>query len=182
MLRKGIEFLVPDYDLQDWGGFVYGKKSWAKFTFNAGVRFDYRSISGKAMIHDTLGHPAATGDTIFTGFHSGFSAVTGSAGITFRVNKTFNLKFNVGRGFRAPNIAELASNGVHEGTFRYEIGNPLLKPETSIQVDGEISANTKLLSAVFNGFYNVIDNYISDFVCLSKKVIIEIDGEIHKFQ
>jgi len=29
---------------------------------------------------------------------------------------------------------------------------------------------------------HVIDNFISDFVCLSKKVIIEIDGEIHKFQ
>jgi len=159
-LNKGVEFLVPDYDLQDWGGFVYGKKSWQRFTVNAGIRFDYRSISGKAMIHDTLGHTAATGDTIFTAFHPAFTAVTGSAGITFRLSKTFNLKFNVGRGFRAPNIAELGSNGVHEGTFRYEIGNPLLKPETSIQVDGEISANIKWLSAVFNGFYNVIDDYI----------------------
>ncbi len=27
-----------------------------------------------------------------------------------------------------------------------------------------------------------IDNYIVDFVCLSKKLIIEIDGEIHQFQ
>ncbi|MCX6246596.1 MAG: TonB-dependent receptor [Bacteroidetes bacterium] len=159
-LNKGVEFLVPDYDLQDWGGFVYGKKSWEKFTLNAGIRFDYRSITGKSMIHDSLGNPATSGDTVFPGFHTGFSAVTGSAGFTFRLNKTFNLKFNVGRGFRAPNIAELGANGVHEGTFRYEIGNPLLKPETSLQVDGEISANIKWLSAVFNGFYNVIDNYI----------------------
>jgi len=29
---------------------------------------------------------------------------------------------------------------------------------------------------------HVIDDFISDFVCLSKKVIIDIDGEIHKFQ
>ena len=29
---------------------------------------------------------------------------------------------------------------------------------------------------------HVIDNYIVDFVCLSKKVIIEIDGEIHRYQ
>jgi len=54
----------------------------------------------------------------------------------------------------------LGSNGIHEGTLRYEIGNPLLKPETSFQVDGEISANTKFLNAVFSGFYNIIDNYI----------------------
>jgi iron complex outermembrane receptor protein len=159
-LNRGVEFLVPDYDLQDWGGFAYVKKSWERITLNAGIRFDYRSLNGKPMIHDTLGHPAASGDTIFRAFHSTFSAFTGSSGITFRLNKVVNLKFNIGRGYRAPNIAELGSNGVHEGTLRYEIGNPLLKPETSIQVDGEISANTKLLSAVFNGFYNVIDNYI----------------------
>jgi len=29
---------------------------------------------------------------------------------------------------------------------------------------------------------HVIGDFIPDFVCLSKKVIIEIDGEIHKFQ
>jgi len=29
---------------------------------------------------------------------------------------------------------------------------------------------------------HVIDDFIADFVCLSKKVIIEIDGEIHKFR
>ena len=59
-----------------------------------------------------------------------------------------------------PNIAELSSNGVHEGTFRYEIGNVDLKAETSAQVD---------LGAIFDGehisfeaglFYNAIDNYI----------------------
>jgi len=97
---------------------------------------------------------------LFSSFKSDFNAFTGSAGMTFRLSKVFNFKFNIGRGFRAPNIAELASNGVHEGTFRYEIGNPALKAETSIQIDGEISAATKFLNAVFNGFYNIIDNYI----------------------
>ena len=29
---------------------------------------------------------------------------------------------------------------------------------------------------------HVIGDFISDFVCLSKKVIIEIDGKIHEFQ
>lgn len=29
---------------------------------------------------------------------------------------------------------------------------------------------------------HVISNYITDFVCLSKKLIIEVDGEIHKYQ
>ena len=80
--------------------------------------------------------------------------------MTFRLNKAINFKFNVGRGFRAPNISELAANGLHEGTFRYEIGNPDLKPETSLQIDGEISWDNKYLNMAFNGFYNIIDNFI----------------------
>ncbi|MBP8850960.1 MAG: DUF559 domain-containing protein [Breznakibacter sp.] len=29
---------------------------------------------------------------------------------------------------------------------------------------------------------HVIDNYIADFVCLTKRVIIELDGKIHQTQ
>jgi iron complex outermembrane receptor protein len=37
------------------------------------------------------------------------------------------VRLNLASGFRAPNLAELTSNGVHEGTNRYEIGNSDLK-------------------------------------------------------
>ncbi len=158
--NKGIEFLVPDYDLQDLGGFVYAKKTWERFTLNLGVRLDHRNITGKQLVIDSLGHPASYGKILFPSFTDDFMAFSGSLGMTFRLNKVLNFKFNIGRGFRAPNIAELGSNGIHEGTFRYEIGNPLLKPETSLQVDGEIAVNTKYLNAVFNGYYNMINNYI----------------------
>jgi iron complex outermembrane receptor protein len=156
----GNDFLIPDYDLQDVGGFIYGKKTWKRFTFNMGIRYDHRYVNGKPLYLDSLGHPVSAGDTLFPAFQSNFSAFTGSAGMTFRLNRVFNFKFNIGRGFRAPNIAELGSNGVHEGTFRYEIGNPDLKPETSLQIDGEISAETKYLDVIFNGYYNIINNYI----------------------
>lgn len=159
-LNKGEEFLVPDYHLQDLGGFIYGKKSWAIFTLNAGVRFDHRYIDSRRLILDSLGSPAVSGDTLFPGFVTDFSAITGSVGMTCRLNRHWNFKFNTGRGFRAPNIAELGSNGVHEGTFRYEIGNPGLNPETSFQIDGEVAFSTTKLNLVFNGFYNLIDQYI----------------------
>jgi iron complex outermembrane receptor protein len=37
------------------------------------------------------------------------------------------IRLNLASGFRAPNLAELTSNGVHEGTNRYEIGNSDLR-------------------------------------------------------
>lgn len=158
--NKGIEFLVPAYNLQNLGGFIYAKKSWEKWTLNAGFRYDHRWIDGKPLYLDSLGIPTPSGDTIFPGFNNSFGAISGSTGFTFAASNLFNFKFNLGSGFRAPNIAELGSNGIHPGTFRYEIGNPFLKPENSLQADGEISANWDWLSIVFSGYYNYIFNYI----------------------
>ncbi|MCX6306664.1 MAG: TonB-dependent receptor [Bacteroidetes bacterium] len=158
--NKGTEYLIPAYSLQDLGAFIYAKKSWKKWTLDAGVRYDARWVDGKSLLLDSLGIPAKAGDTIFPGFKSHFSAFSGSTGFTFAASEIFNFKFNLGSGFRSPNIAELGSNGVHEGTFRYEIGNPHLKPENSLQVDGEISAGWHWIRATFCGYYNYIYNYI----------------------
>ncbi len=158
--NRGTEFLIPDYDLQDLGGFTYLKKTWEKFTFNLGLRYDFRHLNSFALYLDTLGQQASSGDTLFWNFNRDFSAFSGSTGMTFRLNKYWNFKFNLGRGFRAPNISELSANGLHEGTFRYEIGNQALDPETSFQIDGEIVWENKYLEMTFNGFYNLVYNFI----------------------
>ncbi len=158
--NKGIEFLVPDFNLQDFGGFGYIKKTYEKFTMNAGIRYDFRKVSGKALYVDSLGNTVDFGDTLFHAFNADFSAITGGVGFTYQVNKLINIKLNIGRGYRAPNIAELASNGVHEGTFRFELGDDHLKPETSIQIDGEVSVNSNFINATVSGFYNTINDYI----------------------
>ena len=63
-------------------------------------------------------------------------------------------------GFRAPNLAELTSNGVHEGSNRYEIGNADLKNEQNIQTDLNIEYASSHFELFANGFYNHINNYI----------------------
>jgi len=139
---------------------VYAKKTWERFTLNLGLRYDYRHVKVYPLYLDTLGSPVDSGDTLFHSFNTEFSAFTGSTGMTFLLSKSIHFKFNVGRGFRAPNISELSANGLHEGTFRYEAGNPRLEPETSLQFDGEISWENKYLNLTFNGFYNIINNFI----------------------
>jgi len=158
--NKGNEFLVPDYRLQDFGGFAFLKKNYKKLTYNLGLRFDTREIIGEQLLIDSIGFPSVIGDTLFKAFNTNISAFSGAIGITYAINKAINLKANIGKGYRAPNIAELGSNGVHEGTFRYELGNSDLKPETSTQFDIEISAQSKKANITFDGFYNIIDNYI----------------------
>jgi iron complex outermembrane receptor protein len=147
---SGIEQLIPDYDSRAFGGFAYIKKTWNNDTFNAGVRFDYRKMKGKAF----------DGDAQFNAFSNKFSHVTGALGYTHEFNDAFSFKANAGSAFRAPNIAELSANGVHEGAFRYEVGNPDLKPEQSYQFDASFEYQNQYINTSLGAFANIIDNYI----------------------
>jgi iron complex outermembrane receptor protein len=146
----GAEQLVPDYDSQAFGAFAYLKKTWDNNTFNAGIRFDYRKMTGESF----------DGDSQFDAFTNKFSHITGALGYTHEFNDALSFKANAGSAFRAPNIAELASNGVHEGVFRYEIGNADLRPEQSYQFDASFDYQNQYISASAGGFVNFINNYI----------------------
>jgi iron complex outermembrane receptor protein len=150
--NKGREFLIPDYDLNDFGIFSSIKKSYEKTTLNAGARYDLRDVHGEEKNTDSL--------ILFRGFNRSFFSISVSVGVTHQLTNTINLKANIGRGFRAPNIPELSSNGVHEGTNRFEKGNTELKPETSLQFDLGLLYESDLIEASINLFQNNIDNFI----------------------
>lgn len=167
---SGDEFLIPNYDLFDLGAFAITRKTFNKLTLSGGFRFDTRSLKGKALYLDEEGAPSGQpkdgGTTKFAAFDRNFSNVSGSVGISYEASDKVVLKLNAARGFRAPNIAELAANGVHEGTIKYEYGNNNLKPEVSTQVDGGVEFNTQHVSLGANVFYN----HISDFI-FSRKLL-----------
>ncbi|MEO6454328.1 MAG: TonB-dependent receptor [Ginsengibacter sp.] len=148
----GNEVLIPAYSLFDIGGFIYTKKNYNKFTVSGGARYDNRKINSKFFEED--------GNIKFFPFDKNFGNVSASIGAAYDVSSTVTAKLNISRGFRAPNIAELAANGVHEGTIKYEYGNTNLKSETSLQADGGIDINTEHVSLTASLFYNNIQNYI----------------------
>ncbi len=151
-VNKGEEFLVPDYDAYGIGAFAYIKKTWTNNTFNAGIRYDYKQNKGKGLIEED--------ETRFEPFTNKFSNISGALGYTHQFNDKLNFKANAGSAFRAPNPAELASNGVHEGTFRFEIGNPDLSPERSYQADATLEYNNDFISASVGIYENYIHNFI----------------------
>lgn len=163
-LNKGIEYLVPEYQLFDAGAFVVGKKSWGKIDISGGLRYDNRSENGSALYLNgneektTAADPSAK--LRFAKLAENFGGISGSIGASYQPSEHWNMKLNISRGFRAPNISELASNGVHEGTIRYEIGNSNLKAESSLQTDFELGYSTEHVSAKVNLFTNNISNYI----------------------
>lgn len=150
--NKGEEAIIPDYELFDIGAFVFSQFTKDRLSVSGGVRFDTRLVNGDAMILDS--------EPKFNAFKRSFSNVSGSIGFAYGVSKAVTLKLNAARGFRAPNLAELASNGAHEGTNRYEAGNNNLKSEVSSQIDAGAEINTEHISFTANVFYNNIAHFI----------------------
>ena len=150
--NKGVEQLIPDYKLFDLGAYIYSQKTLKKLTISGGIRFDSRQLDAA----DLLDGAVIKGNA----FKKNFSNFSGSIGIAAQLTNKLNLKFNVARGFRAPSIPELASNGVHEGTIRYEYGDNSLKSETSLQFDGGIDLNAEHISLGLSAFFNSFTNFI----------------------
>lgn len=150
--NRAEEAIIPDYDLLDAGGYVFTQYTKGKWNASGGIRFDNRHISSKQMLDGS--------DVKFHAFTKDFSNVSGSAGVSYLASNTVTLKMNVARGFRAPSLAELASNGAHEGTNRYEVGDNNLKSETSLQADAGLEINTAHITFGVNGFYNHLQNFI----------------------
>ena len=135
----GEETLIPAYKLFDIGGYATVSKQIEDLTLNGGLRYDHRHID----FNDR-----------------NFGSLTGSIGAVWNMTSHTNLRLNLARGFRAPNMSELGSDGVHEGTLRYEIGNPDLKAEYSWQADLGLDFTSQYVSAQIALFANRIQNYI----------------------
>ena len=151
-VNEGDEFLIPDYKLFDFGVFATAVADLGEWVFNGGMRFDNRHLNSRELMDD--------GALRFDAFKRDFNGFTASVGAVWHANDKLDLRANAARGFRAPNISELASNGVHEGSLRYEVGNHNLKPEFSLQFDLGMEYTASWIDAQLSLFSNRIDNYI----------------------
>ena len=151
--NEGEEYLIPDYHLFDFGLYATATKSLNDlWTLNGGLRYDHRHLKAFPDVSMLTG--------LENNFSRNFGAFTGSVGAVCNINEHFNLRMNLARGFRAPNLSELGSNGKHEGSLRYEIGDKDLKPEYSLQADLGLDFTSHYLSAQLALFANRIENYI----------------------
>ena len=148
----GEEYLIPSYRLFDVGAFASVTRQFDNLTLSGGLRYDIRHLHSYEQEDE--------GELRFTDFTRNFSGLTGSIGAIYNITPKLNMRLNLSRGFRAPNLSELGSNGEHEGTFRYEIGNSQLSPENSWQLDLGLDYSSEIISTQLSLFANHIDNYI----------------------
>lgn len=185
--NKGVEFLIPDYDLFDIGAFVFAQKTFNQLTVAGGFRFDNRHLKAHELFLNeneevtNASHPNA--ELKFPHFNQNYNGFSGSLGLSYQSSKNSTLKLNLSQGFRAPNIAELGSNGKHEGTFRYEIGNPNLKSEISRQIDLAYYLDLEHISLELSPFINFIEHYIFlEKINDGDESLVDSHDNVSKFQ
>jgi iron complex outermembrane receptor protein len=84
----------------------------------------------------------------------------GLLGLNMNSPHGFYGKASISSGVRIPNLAELSSNGLHEGVFTFEIGNPKFKNEQVVAANLILGIKQNGLDAFFSPFYNRYFNYI----------------------
>lgn len=149
----GEERLIPDAKIADVGFFGTSQYKFNKNLLQFGVRYDFRNVTIQEF-----GEIGAGGS--FQKLDKNLESINASFGFKTEITEKITTRINIATGFRAPNLSELSSNGVHEGSNRYEIGNPNLKNEQNFQIDLNVDYNAEHFDFFANGFYNNIHNYI----------------------
>ena len=168
--KDATDFPIPNYQLTDIGGFIYGKWKYEKLVISGGFRLDTRHLKADGFY---VGNNTVTGfekqyflpDTAgatlqFARLDKQFNGTSLSIGMAYQLSKKINLKLNIAKGYRSPSITEIASNGLDPGAHIIYLGNRDFKPEFSFQQDISVSGNFRNVSTSISLFNNNISNYI----------------------
>ncbi|WP_020598669.1 TonB-dependent receptor [Spirosoma panaciterrae] len=144
-------FLIPNFRNYGAGLFAIERYAVNRWTLEAGLRYDYRWL--RAYFLDEV-----TKQTYFK-THSWQNA-NGSLGVAYQLSPDLTLTTTVSTAWRAPNVADLYSNGLHQSAVAYERGNPNLQPEQALNGNLVLAYAGKRLSGEIGVYNNLINNYI----------------------
>ena len=139
--------LIPDADYFNLGSYAIVDYFKNNYGFNFGLRHDYKLLE-------------SSDNFINLNYSNSYNNISFSSGAFLEVNnQIFRLTFS--EAYRAPDLSELFSDGVHHGTNRYEIGNSSLNIERSKQFDLKYQFSNNHLGIVINPFIQYITDFIS---------------------
>ena len=157
-LNLGSRTIIPDATVMESSAFTYIKTTLKHIIIEGGLRYDYRYIQ-TYFTGNINTDPTSPGTKILP-FTNNYNAVNGALGLAWFTESHWNIKTNFSTGYRSGNLAELSSNGLHEGTYRYEIGNTDLKIEQNICADLLINYKSSLVNLSASVYNNHFLNYI----------------------
>lgn len=144
-------FLIPNFRNYGAGLFAIERYAVGPWTLEGGLRYDYRWLRAYFLDETTR--------QTYNETHEWQNA-NGSLGIAYQLRPDLTLTANLSTAWRAPNVADLYSNGLHQSAVAYERGNPNLKPEQAYNANLVLAYAGKRLSGEIGVYNNLINNYI----------------------
>lgn len=158
--------IIPDGQRSSFGVFALEEFRLDPVRLFTGARFDAEQLEVVPAPELSVG-----------GGERDYSAFTGSLGASVRAGAGLVITANVGRAWRAPTLLELHSDGPRIGEYRYEIGDPSMEPETSLNLDAGVRFERGAFRARLRGYRNEID----DFVFLEPTDEFRGDLRVHRY-
>ncbi|MDR3679733.1 MAG: TonB-dependent receptor [Flavipsychrobacter sp.] len=148
---EGVRSLIPNYRDYNGGAFAIERYTAGKFTFEAGLRFDYRWL----RVYERNPTNLALYNVTYQ-----YQNASGTIGSSYHYNDHLSASLNAGTGWRPPSINEMYINGVHFSDASYDIGDSTLKSERSVNTGLSVNYTTDKFRAVVDAYYNSIHNFI----------------------
>lgn len=169
----GVKRLIPDYVKLQAGAYTvvdYELENKAGLEF--GVRFDYINLKSYKFYQKSLWEDRDYNQTqanivvsesdnqVLTYPQLNYPSLTATLGYHSHFGENTNFAVNITRAKRAPNPAELFSEGLHHSASRIELGDLNFKQETSTKIALAIEHNSNSTQLSIQPFYNAIKDYI----------------------
>ena len=167
--QNATDFPIPDYNLLDAGGFLLLKKPLGKLELSGGLRYDTRHVTWNDFFvapNSATGFEAQAAAGMdglapqFPAFRRRYQGVSASLGASYVATERLTLRANLARGYRAPNIPEIGSNGLDPGAHIVYLGNRGFQPEFSWQQDVGVLWHQPTVDASVEVFHNYVQNFI----------------------
>lgn len=141
--------LIPNFDQWNVGLFALERLVYNGWELEAGLRYDYRMLTTYRIV---------SRQKVTDEFR--FHNASGTLGAGRNLSERWSLRVNVGTAWRAPNVSELFSDGVHHGAAAFEEGDATLQPEKAYNTIASLRYAYNAFTFEAGGYYNYINDYI----------------------
>lgn len=132
--------LIPSFRSQQAGVFWMEKRIGLRHEWEIGARYDYKMLETETLTR-----------------HFGNGSLLASH-CWRRGNVAWRSQLS--SAWRAPNVNELFSNGVHHGVARFEVGNAHLRPEKAFTANTSLEYQHKKIAGSLQLYVNYLKDYI----------------------
>ena len=142
---------IPNFATLNLAAYFIQKMRFEALHLDAGLRYDHRITDAAGRDWRRLRY----------GEKNTYTNVTGSLGAHYRFSDELAARANLGLAWRAPDVNELYSNGLHHGGS-WSLGNRTLRSERGYKAIVALDYQKGWLKVEPSIFYQHINNYIYD--------------------